>query len=82
MPRSLSIGQYDAHLARQQADVRAFSEDESLVLDPKMEYSDIVGLSAEVAERLYRVKPTTIVRHRVITARVRKILIPLCSGCC
>jgi len=70
MPPPLSIGQYDAHLARQQADVRAFSEDESLVLDPKMEYSDIVGLSAEVAERLYRVKPTTIVRHRVITAMV------------
>ncbi|KIM44194.1 hypothetical protein M413DRAFT_443223 [Hebeloma cylindrosporum] len=53
-------GQYDAHLARQRADLRAFSEDESLVLDPKMEYSDIEGLSSEVAERLYRVKPTTI----------------------
>lgn len=65
---SRSIGQYDAHLARQQADLRAFSEDESLLLDPTMEYSDIVGLSAEVAERLYRVKPTTIVRLCMITS--------------
>ena len=68
MLTSFSIGQYDAHLARQQADLRAFSEDESLILDPKMEYSDIVGLSAEVAERLYCVKPTTIVRHCMTTS--------------
>jgi len=65
---SFPTGQYDAHLARQQADLRAFSEDESLVLDPKMDYCDVVGLSAEVVERLYRVKPTTIVRPSLSTS--------------
>ncbi|KAF9483702.1 glucose-inhibited division protein A subfamily [Pholiota conissans] len=53
-------GQYDAHLARQAADVRAFNEDESLTLDPKMDYSAILGLSSEVIEKLHRVKPTSI----------------------
>ncbi|KAF8966124.1 glucose inhibited division protein A-domain-containing protein [Flammula alnicola] len=53
-------GQYDAHLARQEADVRAFNEDESLILDPKMDYSSVLGLSSEVIEKLRLVKPTTI----------------------
>ncbi|KAF8197101.1 glucose inhibited division protein A-domain-containing protein [Pholiota molesta] len=53
-------GQYDAHLARQAADVRAFNEDESLWLDPQMDYSGVLGLSSEVIEKLYRVKPTSI----------------------
>ncbi|KIJ98559.1 hypothetical protein K443DRAFT_627723 [Laccaria amethystina LaAM-08-1] len=54
-------GQYDAHLTRQEADLKTFMEDESLFLDPRMEYSTVPGLSSEVVERLYRVKPTTIV---------------------
>jgi len=58
---SLIIGQYDAHLTRQEADLKTFTEDESLLLDPRMEYSTVPGLSSEVVERLYRVKPTTIV---------------------
>lgn len=53
-------GQYDAHLIRQEADLKTFMEDESLLLDPRMEYSTVPGLSSEVVERLYRVKPTTI----------------------
>ncbi|PPR05019.1 hypothetical protein CVT24_010212, partial [Panaeolus cyanescens] len=53
-------GQYDPHLTRQEADLRAFAEDESLTLDPKLEYSTIPGLSSEVIEKLYTVKPTTI----------------------
>lgn len=53
-------GQYDAHLTRQEADLKTFMEDESLLLDPRMEYSTVPGLSSEVVERLYRVKPTTI----------------------
>jgi len=55
------IGQYDAHLARQASDLRVFAEDESLILDPKLDYSSIPGLSGEVIERLYRIQPTTIV---------------------
>ncbi|KAF8907035.1 glucose inhibited division protein A-domain-containing protein [Gymnopilus junonius] len=54
-------GQYDAHLARQEADVKAFSEDESLILDPQMNYSIVQGLSSEVVEKLFIVKPTSIV---------------------
>ncbi|KAF9039146.1 glucose inhibited division protein A-domain-containing protein [Panaeolus papilionaceus] len=53
-------GQYDPHLTRQEADLRTFAEDESLTLDPKLEYSAIPGLSSEVIEKLYTVKPTTI----------------------
>ncbi|KAF9530813.1 glucose inhibited division protein A-domain-containing protein [Crepidotus variabilis] len=53
-------GQYDAHLSRQAADLKTFEEDESLLLNPKLEYSNVPGLSAEVIEKLYRVKPTTI----------------------
>ncbi|KAF9560582.1 glucose-inhibited division protein A subfamily [Agrocybe pediades] len=63
-PRTLARicieGLYDAHLARQEADVRAFSEDESLLLDPKLEYSEVRGLSSEIIEKLYLVRPTTI----------------------
>ena len=54
-------GQYDAHLARQAADIKAFAEDESLLLNPKLEYSTVAGLSGEVIEKLYHIRPTTIV---------------------
>jgi hypothetical protein len=41
--------------------VRAFQDDEGLVLDPLMDYSVVEGLSLEVKERLARVRPTNIV---------------------
>ncbi|KAF8804049.1 glucose-inhibited division protein A subfamily [Phlegmacium glaucopus] len=53
-------GQYDMHMSRQEADVRAFMEDESLLLDPGLDYSAVPGLSSEVIEKLYIVRPTTI----------------------
>ncbi|EPQ53026.1 glucose-inhibited division protein A subfamily, partial [Gloeophyllum trabeum ATCC 11539] len=53
-------GCYGPFLARQEADLRAFMEDETLVLDPWMDYSGIEGLSSEVKERLARVRPTSI----------------------
>jgi tRNA uridine 5-carboxymethylaminomethyl modification enzyme len=37
-------------------------EDESLALDPFMDYNNIVGLSSEVKERLKKARPTSIVR--------------------
>lgn len=49
------------HMSRQEADVRAFMEDESLLLDPRLDYSAVPGLSSEVIEKLYVVRPTTIV---------------------
>jgi tRNA uridine 5-carboxymethylaminomethyl modification enzyme len=36
-------------------------EDESLILDPHMDYSTVTGLSSEVKERLFVVRPTTMV---------------------
>ncbi|KAJ3570706.1 hypothetical protein NP233_g4230 [Leucocoprinus birnbaumii] len=53
-------GRYSAQLLRQEADLRLFMEDETLLLDPKMDYSQVTGLSSEVRERLFAVRPTTI----------------------
>lgn len=61
------IAQYDAHLRRQEADLRLFSEDESLILNPNINYATIEGLSSEVRERLSAVRPTTIVRSHPTT---------------
>jgi tRNA uridine 5-carboxymethylaminomethyl modification enzyme len=47
-------------------------EDESLLLDPSMEYSEVPGLSSEVVEKLYRVKPTTIVSNAFLFFCLRK----------
>lgn len=58
---SINVGQYSAHLFRQAADLRVFMEDESLLLDPYMDYSAVTGLSSEVRERLFVVRPTTMV---------------------
>lgn len=51
---------YAPHLHRQEADLRVFHADESLLLDPNIDYSQIRGLSDEVKERLQRVMPTTL----------------------
>lgn len=52
---------YAPHLRRQAQDMRAFMADERLVLDPQVDYAAAGELSAEVRERLARVRPTTIV---------------------
>ncbi|KAI0824423.1 glucose-inhibited division protein A subfamily [Trametes gibbosa] len=51
---------YSSHLRRQEADLRVFMEDESLALDPHLDYSGVEGLSSEVRERLGRLRPTSI----------------------
>ncbi|EED81849.1 predicted protein [Postia placenta Mad-698-R] len=53
-------GIYRTHLRRQEADLRVFLEDEGLTLDPHLDYEIVEGLSSEVKERLYRVRPTSI----------------------
>ncbi|KAG8711196.1 Mitochondrial Translation Optimization [Ceratobasidium sp. 395] len=53
-------GQYLHHLKRQAADVRAFTSDEFLILDPTLDYDAVVGLSTEVRERLKQVRPGSI----------------------
>ena len=56
-----SKGSYSPHLRRQEADLRVFLEDETLVLDPHIDYHAVPGLSSEVRERLFAVRPTSIV---------------------
>ncbi|PBK98235.1 glucose-inhibited division protein A subfamily [Armillaria gallica] len=53
-------GRYQPFLARQQADLRDFMVDEGLLLDPMMDYLTVKGLSSEIRERLFKVRPTTI----------------------
>jgi len=53
-------GRYSSHLRRQEADLRTFMDDESLTLDPHIDYNVVVGLSSEVRERLFAVRPTSI----------------------
>ncbi|TFK51233.1 glucose-inhibited division protein A subfamily [Heliocybe sulcata] len=53
-------GCYGPFLARQEADLRVFMEDETLVLDPHMNYEGVEGLSSEVKEKLSKVRPTSI----------------------
>ncbi|EPS96986.1 hypothetical protein FOMPIDRAFT_1037989 [Fomitopsis schrenkii] len=51
-------GAYHAYLRRQEADVRAFMDDETLTLDPALDYGSVEGLSLEVRERLQLIRPT------------------------
>ncbi|KAG6333859.1 hypothetical protein ID866_5234 [Astraeus odoratus] len=51
---------YAPHIPRQLADLQVFHADESLLLDPDMDYTQVRGLSEEVRERLQRVRPTTL----------------------
>lgn len=60
------IGRYAQQLFRQEADLKDFMHDESLQLDPYMDYTTVDGLSSEVRERLAKVRPTTIVGHSAL----------------
>ena len=49
--------QYAVYLKRQQADVDAMRRDEALALPADLDYSGIAGLSTEVRQKLFRVRP-------------------------
>ena len=51
---------YKGYLARQERDVRAFRQDESLRIPRELDYAAVGGLSNEVRERLQSVRPTTL----------------------
>jgi tRNA uridine 5-carboxymethylaminomethyl modification enzyme len=51
---------YAPYLQRQAAEVDALRRDESLRLDPALDYAAIPGLSAEMVERLAKAAPTTL----------------------
>ncbi len=48
---------YAAYLPRQEADIRAFRREESVVLGSDLDYAKIGGLSTEVREKLLAVRP-------------------------
>ena len=74
------IGRYNSHLRRQEADLRKFMDDENLALDPQIDYNTINGLSSEVKERLFTVRPTSIVS---VCYELLRLLIDLyCAGSC
>lgn len=51
---------YAGYLDRQQADIVAFRKDESVRLDPDMDYGSIAGLSNEMREKLSAARPSTL----------------------
>ncbi|KAI0288591.1 glucose inhibited division protein A-domain-containing protein [Russula brevipes] len=53
-------GRYAAHLRRQDEDIRLFLADESLWLQPTIDYDQVSGLRSEERERLARVRPASI----------------------
>jgi tRNA U34 5-carboxymethylaminomethyl modifying enzyme MnmG/GidA len=61
-------GRYAAHLHRQDADVRLFLAEESLRLQPTLDYAQVAGLSSEECERLTRMCPASIVSSGSIFA--------------
>ncbi|MGB8275573.1 MAG: tRNA uridine-5-carboxymethylaminomethyl(34) synthesis enzyme MnmG [Alphaproteobacteria bacterium] len=53
-------GRYAAYLARQEADIAAFRQDEALRLTPGLDYGGVGGLSAELREKLETARPETL----------------------
>jgi tRNA uridine 5-carboxymethylaminomethyl modification enzyme len=51
---------YSTYVDRQAADVEAFRKDESVRIPADLDYAAIAGLSAEVRQRLARLRPTTL----------------------
>ncbi len=51
---------YRGYLDRQDGDIRAFRQDESLVLPPDLDYLALTALSMEVRQKLAQVRPTTL----------------------
>ncbi|MDC1260722.1 tRNA uridine-5-carboxymethylaminomethyl(34) synthesis enzyme MnmG [Pseudomonadota bacterium] len=51
---------YNVYLKRQQEDINAFKRENKIIIPLNLEFNDIKGLSNEVREILYKVKPHTI----------------------
>ena len=51
---------YAPYIARQQAELRALTANESIMLDPALDYTAIGGLSREMVERLTKARPETL----------------------
>ncbi|KAJ7139979.1 glucose inhibited division protein A-domain-containing protein [Mycena crocata] len=53
-------GKYSPFVSRQEADLQEFMQDETLVLDPHLDYLTVTGLSSEIRERLQVIRPATL----------------------
>lgn len=53
-------GRYKQHIIRQAHDIELFQRDESLAIDPDLDYSLLPGMSFEVRQRLSEARPTTL----------------------
>jgi tRNA uridine 5-carboxymethylaminomethyl modification enzyme len=51
---------YRGYLDRQDSDIRAFRQDESLALPADLDYASLTALSMEVRQKLGQVRPTTL----------------------
>lgn len=51
---------YAGYIDRQDADIRAFRKDESLLLPQSLDYAAVGGLSNEIRQKLDRVRPATL----------------------
>jgi tRNA uridine 5-carboxymethylaminomethyl modification enzyme len=56
----LETERYAPYIARQDAELRALAANESIPLDPQLNYREIGGLSAEMVERLSSASPETL----------------------
>jgi len=55
-----SEAKYAVYLDRQKADVAAVARDESVAIDPSLDFACLTGLSNELKQRLGQVRPTTL----------------------
>ena len=53
-------GLYSGYLSRQEADIVAVRKDENLMLPADLDYAKMPSLSAEIRQKLMRVRPATI----------------------
>jgi tRNA uridine 5-carboxymethylaminomethyl modification enzyme len=51
---------YAGYLERQEADIAAFRKDEGLPLPLDLDYRAVAGLSAELVQKLDRIRPSTL----------------------
>jgi tRNA uridine 5-carboxymethylaminomethyl modification enzyme len=51
---------YAGYLHRQEADVRAFRREEQMALGDQVDFAKIGGLSAEIQEKLMRIRPASL----------------------
>lgn len=60
VPQIETDARYAAYLARQDADIRAYRRDESLILEEDLDFALVGGLSNEMVQRLSAARPRTL----------------------